>query len=155
MTNFSPLFSKGKDTWQTPTALFAVLRGEFDFTIDGAADATNTLCPRWLGPGSKICSDALITGDLAGERIFCNPPYSRVAEFAKWASTNGSAVTVFLVPSRTDTKWWHSYVWDAQYHHPRSGVTLRFIKGRVKFISPQVRHSNSAPFPSVIIIFQS
>lgn len=51
------------------------------------------------------------------------------------------ALVVCLVPSRTDTKWWHEYVMKAS--------EIRFIKGRLKFGDSK----NSAPFPSASIVF--
>ena len=74
-----------------------------------------------------------------------NPPYGR--EIPKWvekayeSAKSGEATVVCLLPSRTDTKWWHDHVMKAD--------TIRFIKGRLKFDG----HKNSAPFPSVIAIF--
>lgn len=48
-----------------------------------------------------------------------------------------------LVPARTDTKWFHAYCYE------KPDVEVKFVKGRLKF-----GHSkNSAPFPSMIIIF--
>ena len=63
--------------------------------------------------------------------------------------TKGCTV-VCLVPSRTDTRWWHQHVWDGEKHQPRSGVEIRFIKGRLKFGGSE----SGAPFPSVVIVFR-
>jgi hypothetical protein len=81
-----------------------------------------------------------------------NPPYSKCREFiAKAAAEARKGCTVVcLVPSRTDTRWWHEHVWDAEKHQPRPGVEVRFIKGRLKFGGS----TNSAPFPSVVIVFR-
>ena len=49
-----------------------------------------------------------------------------------------------LIPSRTDTRWFHEYVYQ------KSNVEIRFIKGRLKFGGAK----NSAPFPSMILIFR-
>jgi len=73
-----------------------------------------------------------------------NPPYGK--EIAKWIikayeSSLGGATVVCLIPSRTDTAWWHDYVMKG---------TIRFIRGRLKFGNSK----NSAPFPSAIVIFQ-
>lgn len=161
------VFSSGKDNWQTPGTLFDELNEEFNFTLDGAADETNHLLPRWLGPGSPIATDAL-THDWARERLFVNPPYTMVKQFIrKGYEARGVALSVFLVPSRTDTKWWHDYVWDLRTNTWREGVKGRFVKGRIRFINPDGalraptasviagRHApnNSAPFPSAIIVF--
>lgn len=50
-------------------------------------------------------------------------------------------VVVFLIPSRTDTRWWHDYIMKA--------TEIRFLKGRLKFGGSK----NSAPFPSAVVIF--
>ena len=54
----------------------------------------------------------------------------------------GGALCVLLVPSRTDTKWWHDYIMKAE--------EIKFIKGRLKIGDSK----NSAPFPSAIVIFK-
>ena len=46
-----------------------------------------------------------------------------------------------LIPSRTDTRYWHNYVMKASEIH--------FVKGRLKFGDSQ----NSAPFPSAVVVF--
>jgi len=81
-----------------------------------------------------------------GGANYVNPPYGR--ELPKWVAKGyeeyqkGKTV-VFLIPSRTDTRWWHDYVMKAD--------EIRFIKGRLKFDE----HKNSAPFPSAIVIFKA
>jgi hypothetical protein len=60
---------------------------------------------------------------------------------------------VCLVPSRTDTRWWHEHAWDATTHQPRPGVEIRFVRGRLKFGNTG-KAENSAPFPSVVIVFR-
>jgi hypothetical protein len=59
------------------------------------------------------------------------------------------ATTVCLVASRTDCAWFHDFVWDAVHDQPRAGVTIRFVRGRLKFD----HEDNSAPFPSMLVIF--
>lgn len=58
-------------------------------------------------------------------------------------ATKGNT-TVMLIPSRTDTQWFHDYV----YQKPN--VEVRFVKGRLKFGGAK----NNAPFPSMIVIFK-
>jgi site-specific DNA-methyltransferase (adenine-specific) len=137
--------------------IFTPLHEEFHFTLDVASSGPR-LCPRWLGPGSNIAQDALLVS-WAGEICFMNPPYSRVAEFVRKAAleeVTGHASTVALLPARTDTRWWHDYVWNRLTNDWHNGVSCRFIKGRVKFINPTgdiFAKANSAPFPSAIVIF--
>ena len=47
-----------------------------------------------------------------------------------------------LLPARTDTKWFHDYIYGK--------AEIRFIKGRLKFGDAK----NSAPFPSMVVIFK-
>ena len=63
---------------------------------------------------------------------------------ALFASVAGNTV-VMLLPARTDTKWFHDYI------YKRDNVEIRFIKGRLKFGGCK----NSAPFPSMVVIFRS
>jgi hypothetical protein len=62
----------------------------------------------------------------------------------------------YLVPSRTDTKWWHTYVYDFGIASFRPGVTVTFLPGRLKFGAGDAigGTANSAPFPSVLIGFK-
>lgn len=76
---------------------------------------------------------------------YINPPYGR--DIGKWIKKafeqwKLGKVCVLLIPSRTDTKWWHQYCMQA--------TEIRFIKGRLKFDDQE----NSAPFPSAIVIFE-
>ena len=122
-------FSSARLDWKTPSAVYNMLDAEFHFDFDP--------CPS--NPGFDGLS--VDWGDCS----FCNPPYGR--EIPKWVakgyleSQKGKTV-VFLVPSRTDTRWWHDYIMKAK--------EIRFIKGRLKFGNA----TNSAPFPSAIIIFK-
>ena len=79
-----------------------------------------------------------------------NPPYSKCRQFIEKAAREASkgATVVALVPSRTDTRWWHEYVWSGS--QPKPGVEVRFVKGRLKFGEGK----NGAPFPSVVVIFR-
>lgn len=74
-----------------------------------------------------------------------NPPYGR--EIGKWVqkayeSAQQGATVVCLIPSRTDTKWWHDYCMKGE---------IRFIKGRLKFGTA----TYNAPFPSAVVIFRN
>lgn len=75
--------------------------------------------------------------------MWCNPPYGR--ELGKWVKKGSEAtggVVVMLIPARTDTKYFHEYIYGK--------AEIRFLKGRLKFGGSK----NSAPFPSMIVIFK-
>ena len=150
--NTAVMFGKATDEWETPQATFDALNAEFHFVLDAAATAENRKCPNYRGPdhAQPECRNGLVS-DWA-ESTFINPPYSQCAAFiAKAAAEAARGCTVVcLVPSRTDTRWFQSFVWDGSKHAPRSGVEVRFLKGRLKFGNSK----NSAPFPSVVIIFR-
>lgn len=123
-------FSSQRLDWKTPKAVYQILDAEFNFDFDP--------CPtNPKGDGLSI---------EWGKCNYVNPPYGR--EIPKWIAKGyeeyqkGKTV-VFLIPSRTDTQWWHKFVMKAD--------EIRFIKGRLKFDDQE----NSAPFPSAIVIFNA
>jgi phage N-6-adenine-methyltransferase len=155
--NTAVMFGKATDEWATPQDCFDRLDAEFGFVLDVAATRANRKCHEYLGPDHEFerFRDALsMVGwhHAPSGPCWMNPPYSKCLAFIARAAMEASCgvTTVALVPSRTDTRWWHAYVWDAEKHRPRAGVELRFIKGRLKFGNSE----NSAPFPSVVIVFR-
>lgn len=77
------MHSSDRVDWRTPPELFAALHREFRFTCDLAADRNAALLPRFFGPGSDVCEDALYPGRRWTGRGFLNPPYS-VKRAAEW-----------------------------------------------------------------------
>lgn len=127
MTDFKPMFSSASEHWATPEDLYAKLNQEFSFTLDP--------CPlHATQDGLKL--------NWGGQIVYCNPPYGKGIN--EWlAKAREAKQTVYLLPSRTDTKWWHEYAMKAD--------EIRFLKGRLKFGGSK----NSAPFPSVILIYKT
>ena len=135
------LFSSETGEWETPQDLFDKLNTEYCFTIDVAATPENAKCPTFITKEQ----DAL-TQPWHG-RVWCNPPYGR-GIVTKWVEkateeywTGNAQIIVMLLPARTDTKWFHEYVYGA------IGVDVGFIRGRLKFGGAK----NSAPFPSMLV----
>ena len=157
--NNALMFGKASDEWSTPQEFYAELNDEFDFMLDVAASRENRKCGFWLGPeqmfdnyrdGLTFEWSLLLKGTTSA--CWMNPPYSRCREFIAKAALEASkgCKVVALVPSRTDTRWWHDHVWDVRYSRPRPGVEVRFVKGRLKFGGATA----GAPFPSVVIVFR-
>ena len=151
--NSALMFSKASDNWSTPQDFWDVLNAEFDFDMDVAASKENSKC----GENCFTIEDDALSRDwgwpLEHPTIcWLNPPYSKCREFIAKAALEASkgCTVVCLVPSRTDTRWWHGSVWDREKHQPRPGVEVRFIKGRLKFGGAAC----GAPFPSVIVVFR-
>lgn len=125
------LFKSQTVEWATPQAVYDALRAEFNFNLDpcplgGDEDGLATLFCSWKG-----------------RRVFCNPPYG--PEISKWLERGLEAdLAVFLLPARTDTRWFHDICL------PKASE-IRFIKGRLKFGGAPY----NAPFPSMIVIFKS
>jgi site-specific DNA-methyltransferase (adenine-specific) len=136
--NSEVLFSSKTDDWSTPQEFYDLLDAEFNFTLDPCADDTNHKCDKYFTKAQNG-----LVQDWSGERVYCNPPYGKgIQEWvAKCANHDGLAV--MLIPARTDTKWFHQFV----YNKPN--VEVRFVKGRLKFGNSK----NSAPFPSMVVIF--
>tara|TARA_R110002020_G_scaffold123083_2_gene279191 strand:- start:3576 stop:4076 length:501 start_codon:yes stop_codon:yes gene_type:complete len=149
------LFSRRSDEWSTPDDLYKALDAEFGFTLDAAATAFNAKCATYLSRDQDALLQrwALIPSHRPAKPVvWLNPPYSRLRQFLAKAvteSANGCTV-VCLVPSRTDTRWWHESVWDTATHAPRPGVSVRFIRGRLKFGDGR----GTAPFPSAVVVLR-
>lgn len=123
------LFSKTTDDWSTPPEFYQKLDAEFSFTDDPCPiGGTDGLVRPW------------------GKSVFINPPYSNIRGFLEKGISElvvGNTETlVYLIPSRTDTRWFHDLCYGK--------AELRFIKGRLKFGGAK----NSAPFPSMLVIFR-
>ena len=137
------------DTWSTPRDFFEKLHTEFKFTLDAAALRSSAVVPNYLGPDHEYGwrRDALTVewaGASEGGAVWLNPPYGReIGKFMRKANEEAKKgiTVVCLVPSRTDTKWW----WDSVIMHE-----VRFVKGRLKFGG----QSNSAPFPSAVVVIK-
>ena len=138
--NNAVFFSSKTDNWETPPELFKDLDNEFKFTLDPCASKENHKCAKYFTKEENG-----LLQDWSGQRVYCNPPYGRtVGEWVEKAakeSRKENTTVVMLLPARTDTKWFHNYIYGC--------ATIRFIRGRLKFGGSK----NSAPFPSMIVIF--
>ena len=138
--NTTAMFSSQTDLWATPQAFFDTLNAEFHFDLDVCATPENAKCEQYYTKQQ----DGLAQKWL-GTR-WMNPPYGR--EIWKWVkkaheSANSEMATVVcLLPARTDTRWFHDYIYGK--------AEIRFVRGRLKFGDSQ----NSAPFPSMIAVFR-
>ena len=139
--NADLMFSSKTDQWSTPQVFFDKLNEEFNFTLDPCATIENAKCDRYY----TIAEDGL-KQNWQGEIVFCNPPYGR--DIKHWVekcfmeSKKDKTKVVMLIPARTDTIYFHKYIYG-------KAKEIRFIKGRLKFGNAV----NSAPFPSMVIVF--
>lgn len=138
--NADVMFSSKTDQWSTPQDFFDKLNNEFNFTLDPCADEFNHKCDYYFTKEQN----GLIQ-DWRGNRVFCNPPYGKAIK--DWVekcyneSLKPDTLVVMLIPARTDTSYFHDYIY--------GNAELRFVRGRLKFGDSK----NSAPFPSMVVIF--
>lgn len=134
-------YSSNTNEWSTPIDIFNELNREFNFTLDPCSTKENAKCDKFF-----TIEDNGLLQDWSQDVVFMNPPYGReIKDWIKKAyeeSKKGSIV-VCLIPSRTDTKYWHDYIFKYAYD-------IRFIRGRLKFGDVKT----PAPFPSAIIVFK-
>ena len=117
------LLSTGKNDWETPQDFFDELNMEFNFTLDPCADHNNHKCEKYYTEKENG-----LLQDWGNEIVYCNPPYSS-KEQNEWVKKcyeeSRHATVVMLLPARTDTERFHSYIMPY--------AEIRFIKGRLKF----------------------
>ena len=123
------VFSSENVNWKTPKYVYDYLDEEFRFVLDP--------CP------TKPKFDGL---EIEwSDMNFVNPPYSR-GTIGPWIKKGieeqkKKHYSVFLIPSRTDVKWFYKMF---EY-----ATEIRFVVGRIKFVGAK----SSAPFPSMIVFF--
>lgn len=139
--NTKLMFSSETDMWATPQDFFDKLNEEFCFTLDPCATDDNAKCSNYFTK-----EDDGLTKDWGGHTVFCNPPYGRsIKDWVKKCyeeSRKKDTTVVMLIPARTDTSYFHEYIYGK--------AELRFIRGRLKFGDSH----NSAPFPSMVVIYK-
>lgn len=139
--NREAMFSSKTDMWETPQDFFEKLNEEFHFTLDVAATPENAKCEKFY-----TIDDNGLSQPWKGV-VWCNPPYGKqIGSWVRkaWLSSAVGSTIVMLLPARTDTRWFHDYI------YKKERVEVRFVKGRLKFGGSK----NSAPFPSMVAIFR-
>jgi len=135
------LFTSLSPEYSTPEWLYKELDNEFHFTLDPCATIENHKCKIYF----TIIDNGLVqkwTG-----RVFMNPPYGRaiyswIQKAFESVINNDCELVVCLIPSRTDTRWFHDFCMKSK--------DIRFIKGRIRF-----RNNRPAPYPSCIVVFSN
>lgn len=127
--------------WVTPNEYFDPLQEEFQLEVDVAANPENAMLPRFFDEQMDAFKQ-----DWTGIRAWCNPPYVRkeIYRWVKQCATGGAEIVVALLPARTDTKWFHDFI----YNKPN--VEIRFLKGRIRFSGSK----SAGKVPSMVVIFR-
>jgi len=135
------LFSSRSDEWPTPQSLFNALNIEFKFTLDPCATRANAKCANFFTKAHNG-----LTHSWGRHRVFCNPPYGKpMWDWTRkcYEASQHGALVVLLAHSRTDTRWFHDWVYG-------KAAEIRFVRGRLRFGDGK----QSAPFPSLVAIFR-
>jgi phage N-6-adenine-methyltransferase len=146
------------DCRETPQPFFDEQHLLWGFTIDAAANDQNHKLPRYW----TIVDDAL-TQSWSRERVWCNPPFSRLRAWVLKAISevlyNDCEVVVMLLPAnRTEQPWWQDLI-EPSRDLPGSGIATRFIRGRLRFgakaVGPDAAtpNENRPPFGCVLVMF--
>lgn len=167
---------KDLDEMYTPPDLFALWDHEFRFSIDVCATAESAKLERYWHAGQNC-----LVQDWAGERVFMNPPYSRLWDFTEkvdHAIRSGCELVVGLYPGdRGEQPFWHNYIelyrdlpiglerdsrgvgWKVPRRLRRCfTLETRNIEGRIRFGQPGDPHGRSrqtGKFPSVLVIWRA
>lgn len=141
---------KSNDTWETPSKLLWDFFHKANIYPELDVCTTKTLAKRLKFPFFYTKQDTALKREWVMD-FFMNPPYSQIGNWIAYANTmteKHGVRGICLTYAKTDTKWWHLFVED----NPNAEV--HFIKGRIKFDINGKPSKNSAPYPSVWIIFK-
>ena len=136
-------------TWED----FTPLDRRFRFTIDVAASAENAKCDRFY-----TRDDDGLGQSWAGERVWCNPPYSVIPPWVEkaWSEAAHADLIVMLLPAnRTEQRWWQDLV-EPRRGLPESRLHVEFLPGRMRFVAPgaqMVRANERPPFGCCLLVW--
>lgn len=147
MGKLDPLMSSETNEWFTPPEVLKAIAPLGPIALDPCG---NPLSPveaerRIIWPeadGLKADWHTLAVGGL----VYINPPFGR--RLRLWArkiqrEAAAGAEIVLLVPARVDTSWWETL-------HPAAWCAWR---RRIRFIRPDGRRNDPAPFPVALLYF--
>ena len=141
LAKMSVHYSGNSTAWETPQNFYERLNNAYQFDLDPCATSETAKCENYFTE-----EDDGLLQSWSRHRAFVNPPYGReISKWVKKAYEEGlkpHTTVVCLLPSRTDTKWWHDYCMKAN--------EIYFVKGRLKFGNSK----NAAPFPSAVVVFR-
>lgn len=132
-------FKSNTDEWGTPQDFYDRLNAIYKFTLDPCATKENAKCEKYF-----TIEDDGLKQSWADNSVFVNPPYSQCYEWIEKSYNEAQKFNTFvlcLIPSRTDTKYFHKFIMKAH--------KIIFIDGRLKFGNSKT----SAPFPSMVVCF--
>jgi phage N-6-adenine-methyltransferase len=155
--HFDSRTEKTRDDWETPPYFFNLLNNIFNFTLDPCSSKDNHLCEKYYTE-----EDNGLKQDWGGEIAFVNPPYKYIKAWVKKCyqeSVKPNTTVVMLIPNRTDTEYWHNYIWKAHEVWLCKKRVLFLIDGKDYFWRLRdgewKRVKSSPTSGSVIVVFKS
>lgn len=135
-----------------PESDFEPLQRRFEFSIDVAASADNTKLPKFF-----TATDNGLLKSWKGERVYCNPPYSRIRPWVEKAWSESTELVVMLLPAnRTEQTWWQELI-EPYRDRPGSRLRVEFLPGRMRFLKPgqaAIGANERPPFGVCLCIWQ-
>lgn len=135
---------KGNDNFETPDYIYNQLNRIFNFQMDVAASKLNAKTPNYF----TITNSALENDWFF--RSFCNPPFSKKAEFIQKADEQIQKeicpICVMILPLNCmDTKIWHEVI-EGRYYY-------EILKGRISFIDPDTKTPKKGNNSGTVIVY--
>lgn len=142
------------DNLATTPEMFGQLHDRFRFTIDVAALPHNAKMPRFFTPERDGLAQS-----WAGERVWCNPPYSSIEPWVnkawdEWGHGRAELVVMLLPANRTEQGWWQRRV--EPFRDDEYGLRVEFLPGRPRFIKhgyDRVEPNQRPPFGCCLLIW--
>lgn len=137
--------------------VFAPLHARFRFTIDAAATPANARLPRFW-----TLEDDALAQSWAGERVWCNPPYSNIGVWVRkaiiqWGVAFPAELIVMLLPAnRTEQLWWQEHVEPRRDGRRLHGPRVEFLPGRMRFLrngAQDIKPNERPPFGCCLLIW--
>lgn len=140
------------DDRATAPEVFGPLHERFRFTLDVAALPHNAKLERYFTPEQDGLAQS-----WAGERVWCNPPYSSIEPWIVKAWESAAELVVMLLPAnRTEQGFWQRHI------EPRrdvpGGVRVEFLAGRMRFINAgadRIGPNERPPFGVCLVIWNA
>lgn len=142
------------DERATDPVLFEGWHERFRLSIDAAALPHNAKLPRFWTP-----EDDGLRQSWAGERVWCNPPYSDVPAWVRkaWRETSAEVVVMLLPANRTEQGWWQDLV-EPFRDRADTRLAVEFLRHRLRFIAPgasRIGKNERPPFGCVLLIWSA
>ena len=132
---------------------FAKLQNRFAFTVDVAASEKNAKLPAFF-----TRDDDGLAQSWAGERVYCNPPFSGIRPWVDkaWNECQADLIVMLLPANRTEQGWWQELV--EPFRDGGGILTVEFLPGRFRFLSPDhdekgIQPNERPPFGCCLVIW--